>query len=159
MASAHSTEYQKFRSGLTYQDAAAMLWVDSDNPDDWHRKSKGVVLGLLSSLKRSLFEQATGMDADGRQLVDEDELATPPDWDVPVTGELEAVDSDEDCYPIGTRLETPPDEAGPAYVADELPSPVYPLSTCLAGAYSTVDEVASFFPCTAVLSCNSVERD
>lgn len=79
-------EFKAFRCGLTYADAAAMLWVDSDNPDDWRRKSRWVVLRLLASLKRDIYREVTGLDPDtGEQLSTfaqpAPEPAYPPDWD------------------------------------------------------------------------------
>lgn len=56
--------FDKFKTGLSYQDAFNMLWVDSDNPDDWKRKSTGMVLRLLHKLKVEMFESATGINVD-----------------------------------------------------------------------------------------------
>ena len=57
-------DFDKFKSGLTYQDAYAMLWVDSENQDDWKRKSNGQILRILHRLKVEMYEQATGINVD-----------------------------------------------------------------------------------------------
>ncbi len=78
-----TTHYQKFRCGLTYQDAAAMLWVDSENPDDWHQKSRGAVLALLAKMKRDIYIHTTGLDPETGEPVDVHTPSPgyPPEWD------------------------------------------------------------------------------
>lgn len=52
--------YREFKSGLTYQDVVAMMWVDSDDSSQWHRKSRGAVLRLWGQLKADMWAAATG---------------------------------------------------------------------------------------------------
>jgi hypothetical protein len=61
--------YDKFKTGLSYQDAYAMLWVDSENQDHWKQKSNGQILRIMHEVKVAMFEQATGINVDtGVQL-------------------------------------------------------------------------------------------
>jgi hypothetical protein len=34
-----------------------MLWVESEDPADWKRKSRGCVLGLMHSMKMSMYQE------------------------------------------------------------------------------------------------------
>ncbi len=71
--------YDKFRTGLTFQDAYHMLWVDSDNQDDWKRKSWGQILRVLHKIKMEMYEQATAHSEDISGLTHLDDY--PRDWD------------------------------------------------------------------------------
>lgn len=42
-----------------YQEMYAMLWKQSDDPKEWVRKSRGVILGKLHEWKRDIWEQFT----------------------------------------------------------------------------------------------------
>jgi hypothetical protein len=57
--------YDKFRSGLTYQDVFNLLRDESEDPKDWRRKSRGVVLWHWHELKMQLYEQT--MEAQGKK--------------------------------------------------------------------------------------------
>ncbi len=79
--------YDDFKTGLTYQDVYAMLWVDSDDSSTWARKSRGAVLRLWGKLKADMWAAATGgltpdeeyipleLDADGVPLASDDDYA------------------------------------------------------------------------------------
>lgn len=43
--------FAAFKTGLTYQDVAAMFWVDSNNPDDWQQVSRGKILAAWHGIK------------------------------------------------------------------------------------------------------------
>jgi hypothetical protein len=49
--------YDKFRSGLTYRDVWEMMRDESEDPRDWKRKSRGVVLWHWHELKMQLYFQ------------------------------------------------------------------------------------------------------
>jgi hypothetical protein len=49
--------YDQFRTGLDFATAQKMLWVESDDPADWKRKSRGCVLGLMHSLKMTMYRE------------------------------------------------------------------------------------------------------
>jgi hypothetical protein len=74
----NNTTYEAFRTGFTYRDVERMLWVDSDNPDDWKRKSRGVVLFLLGKIKREMYEEAQ-RQAEAEAF--EAEHGYPVEWD------------------------------------------------------------------------------
>jgi len=78
-------DFDKFKSGLTYQDAVNMLWVESENQDDWKRKSPGMILRILHRLKIEMYEQATGINVDRDAAPTAGELKEeegyPPEWD------------------------------------------------------------------------------
>lgn len=50
--------FDEFRTGLTYQDVFNMLRDESDNPQEWKYKSRGVILGKWHQLKLELYERA-----------------------------------------------------------------------------------------------------
>jgi len=51
-------EYDKFRTGLTYDDIyRQFLWSYDDDPKTWRHKSRGIVLGFWHKLKRDMWEQ------------------------------------------------------------------------------------------------------
>lgn len=56
--------YDKFRTGLTYDDVKAMFYDNSDDPKDWKYKRRGTVLGKWHQIKMELYERAieAGMD-------------------------------------------------------------------------------------------------
>ena len=62
--------YTDFKTGLSYADVAQMLWVDSDNPDDWKRKSKGVVLRIFNRIKRDMYDEMVRA-ADAERFMEE----------------------------------------------------------------------------------------
>ncbi len=49
--------YGQLRTGFKYQDIVGMLWDYSPDPADWKRKTRGVILGLWHSMKKSLWER------------------------------------------------------------------------------------------------------
>lgn len=49
--------YDRFNTGLTYRDVAAMLWSPSDDPLTWRRRSRGPVLGLWWRTKQDLWRE------------------------------------------------------------------------------------------------------
>jgi hypothetical protein len=51
-------QYHSFRSGLTYQDARAWFWSNSENPDDWGHCSHRKVIRAMASVKRAMFDKA-----------------------------------------------------------------------------------------------------
>jgi len=51
-------EYKSFRSGLTYQDARAWFWSNSENSDDWGHCSHRKVIRAMASVKRAMFDKA-----------------------------------------------------------------------------------------------------
>jgi hypothetical protein len=53
--------YDEFRTGLTYRDIWAMLADESDDPADWKRKSRGVILWHWHKIKMDLYERATAI--------------------------------------------------------------------------------------------------
>lgn len=50
--------YDKFRTGLTYQDVWSMLMSDDPDPKTWRHKRRGTVLGMWHQLKKEMYEQA-----------------------------------------------------------------------------------------------------
>jgi hypothetical protein len=50
--------YDRFRTGLDFASVQRMLRVPSDDPLQWRRKSRGVVLGLWHEIKLALWSQA-----------------------------------------------------------------------------------------------------
>lgn len=51
------TLYREFRTGLTYRDVYAMLWVGSDDPATWKYKRRSTILGFWHQWKKSLWEE------------------------------------------------------------------------------------------------------
>jgi hypothetical protein len=54
---AEKKQYDRFRTGLTYQDVWQMLWSPDPDPKNWRRKSKGVVLSLWRQLKEDMWAE------------------------------------------------------------------------------------------------------
>jgi hypothetical protein len=52
-----SKEYQRFRTGLSYRDVYAMLWVHDPDPKRWKYKRRHTILGFWHQLKKQLWEQ------------------------------------------------------------------------------------------------------
>ena len=50
--------YDKFRTGLTYDQVFAMMMDGSDDSKDWRYKRRRTVLGFWHELKLQLYEQA-----------------------------------------------------------------------------------------------------
>jgi hypothetical protein len=50
--------YDRFRTGLTYQDVWEMLRDDTDDTTRWKYKTRGVVLGKWHQIKMELYERA-----------------------------------------------------------------------------------------------------
>jgi len=59
--------YDRFRTGLSYQDVYRMLWVNSDDPKKWRYKRRGTVLGTWRSIKLGLWDRYLG-ELDGGGL-------------------------------------------------------------------------------------------
>jgi hypothetical protein len=51
-------DYDKFRTGLTYDDVLSMLWSEEPDPKKWRYRRRGTVLGLWHQLKKEMYEQA-----------------------------------------------------------------------------------------------------
>lgn len=47
--------YQRFRTGLTYSEVRDMLWVNSEDPDDWKYKRRNTVLGKWHEIKLEMW--------------------------------------------------------------------------------------------------------
>jgi hypothetical protein len=56
--------YDRFRTGLTYDDVKRMMWDESENRADWTYKRRGSVLGRWHQLKLEMYSRAVdeGMD-------------------------------------------------------------------------------------------------
>jgi hypothetical protein len=50
-------EYDRFRTGYSFSDIKAMLWVDSDNPTDWKHKRRNTVLGFWREIKLGMWKE------------------------------------------------------------------------------------------------------
>ena len=48
--------YDEFRTGLTFAEVRQMLWVASDNPEDWRYKRRHTVLGYWRQLKQKMYD-------------------------------------------------------------------------------------------------------
>lgn len=48
--------YGKFRTGLDFATVQAMLWVGSDDSEQWKYKRRNTVLGLWMALKRDMWD-------------------------------------------------------------------------------------------------------
>lgn len=49
--------YEEFRTGLTFRQVRAMLWVQSNDPKDWKYKRRNTVLGLWRQIKREMYAE------------------------------------------------------------------------------------------------------
>jgi len=49
-------QYDDFRTGLTFADVRGMLWVESENSEDWKYKRRHTVLGLWHSIKLAQWD-------------------------------------------------------------------------------------------------------
>lgn len=49
--------YDKFRTGLSYDDVKRMLWDESQDSADWRYKRRGTVLGLHHQLKLEMYNR------------------------------------------------------------------------------------------------------
>lgn len=49
--------YADLRTGLTYQDVHAMLWVSSEDSKDWVYRRRGTVLGKWHQIKQELWDR------------------------------------------------------------------------------------------------------
>ena len=49
--------YADFRTGLTYQEVHAELWVASDDPSQWKYKRRHTVLGRWRMIKQTMWEE------------------------------------------------------------------------------------------------------
>ncbi len=49
--------YEDFRTGLTYADVFAMLWVWDEDSTKWRHKGRHTVLGLWRQIKRELWAE------------------------------------------------------------------------------------------------------
>jgi hypothetical protein len=49
--------YSEFRTGLQYEDVFDMLWVSSENPEEWVYKRKGSVLRLFHAIKLGMWKE------------------------------------------------------------------------------------------------------
>jgi hypothetical protein len=53
--------YDKFVTGLTYDDVKQMLWSHDSDPKTWRYRRRGTVLGLWHQLKLEMWEQMQAM--------------------------------------------------------------------------------------------------
>jgi hypothetical protein len=51
----YGAEYDRFRTGLTYNDVRQMLWSSNDDSSTWRHKRRGTVLGFWHQLKLALW--------------------------------------------------------------------------------------------------------
>lgn len=49
-------DYDDFRTGMTFADVKAEMYVASDNPEDWVYKRRGCVLRRWRKIKRAMFD-------------------------------------------------------------------------------------------------------
>lgn len=54
-------EYNDFRTGMTFADVRALLWVSNSDPSTWRHKRRHTVLGLWREIKLNLWEQHLDM--------------------------------------------------------------------------------------------------
>lgn len=88
--------YEDFKTGLTYQDVYAMLWVDSEDSSTWARKSRGAVLRLWGKLKADMWAAYTG-----GLTPDEEYVPIELDADgVPLPGDDDCIESDVETLPV-----------------------------------------------------------
>ena len=52
--------YDEFKTGYTFAEVRRMLWVSSDDPEQWQNKSKAAVFRLWGQLKRDLWAAPHG---------------------------------------------------------------------------------------------------
>jgi len=52
-----SFNYDDLRTGYTFAEVRAMLWIDSSNPEDWRYKMRGSVLGFWRELKQAMWKE------------------------------------------------------------------------------------------------------
>jgi hypothetical protein len=55
-------DYDKFKTGLTYQDVYCMMMDESEDREDWKYKRRGTVLGRWHQIKKEMFYEATGIE-------------------------------------------------------------------------------------------------
>lgn len=49
--------YEQFRVGVTFAEARAMLWNNSERHEDWKYKRRGTVLGYMRALKLAAWDE------------------------------------------------------------------------------------------------------
>lgn len=49
--------YSQFRTGLTFADARAMLWMNTTDKTQWKHKRRGSVLGFMRALKQEMWTE------------------------------------------------------------------------------------------------------
>ena len=49
--------YEKFTTGMTYEDVYAELFTNSDDPNDWRYKGRSGVLGYWKELKEKMYAE------------------------------------------------------------------------------------------------------
>jgi hypothetical protein len=57
-----STKYDRFRTGLTFDEVRQMLWSPSGDPKDWRRVTRHTVLGKWREIKLQMYNEAFGDD-------------------------------------------------------------------------------------------------
>ena len=48
--------YCNFRTGYDFGSIRSLLWVNSENPNDWKHKRRRTVLGLWHEIKKNLWK-------------------------------------------------------------------------------------------------------
>jgi len=51
----YGAEYDRFRTGLTFDEVRRMLWSSSEDSKDWRYRRRGTVLGFWHQLKLALW--------------------------------------------------------------------------------------------------------
>jgi hypothetical protein len=57
--------FAEFRTGLTFADVRAMMWMNTDNAAEWKYKRRGTVLGYWRDLKLKMWDQYCAQNPDG----------------------------------------------------------------------------------------------
>jgi hypothetical protein len=55
--------YDRFRTGLTYDDVLSMLWSSDPDSAHWKYRRRGTVLGFWHQLKQDMWDQVQAEQA------------------------------------------------------------------------------------------------
>lgn len=81
--------YQRFRTGLTYEEVFLFFWTSSDDPSEWRYKKRNTVLGKWHQLKKEAWKHHLEECAERRKWEEAwEEKGYPPEWDEPLSEEL-----------------------------------------------------------------------
>ncbi len=73
--------YDQLRTGYTFADIRAMLWVNSDDSAEWKYKRRNTVLGYWRALKLAMWDVHLGQCEQSRHADDQEEdLEVTDDW-------------------------------------------------------------------------------